>query len=54
VIAFVSIGLAMYEAYALTHGRATVTQLSTRWPTSALVWGWLWWLAVHFVSERRK
>ena len=54
MIAWVSIGLAMYEAYSLTHNRATITQLSTRYPTSILIWGWLFWLAAHFISERRK
>ena len=54
MIAFVSIGLAMYEAYALTHKKHTITQLSTRYPTSILIWGWLLWLAAHFINERRK
>lgn len=54
MIAYISIGLGIYEAYALTHKKATITELSTRWPTSILVWGWLFWLAGHFISERRK
>lgn len=54
MIAFISIGLAAYEAFALTTKRKTITELSTNWPTSALIWGWLFSLALHFINERRK
>jgi len=51
VIPFISICLALWEAFALTTGRRTVTQNARRWPEGILIWAWLAMLAAHFASD---
>lgn len=53
MIAFVSIAFASWEAYAITTKRRTITDYSHTWPWSLLVWGWMAWLALHFIAEAR-
>jgi hypothetical protein len=52
MIPFISICLAIFEAQSLLRHKPTVTELSHRWPTSLLVWGWWAALAVHFLRDR--
>lgn len=54
MIAAVSILLASYEAFAMTTHRKTVTDYSHTYPWGFLVYGWLIWLAVHFIREASK
>lgn len=54
MIAFLSILLAAYEALALVTRRPTLTTLSARPGTRALVWGWFICLGIHFAQESRK
>lgn len=55
MIPLISICLAVYEALALTTGRApTITTLSARKSTGALVFAWWIALGLHFLDERRK
>jgi hypothetical protein len=51
VIPFVSVCLAIWEAFALTTRRPTVTDYSRRWPEGLLVWAWLVMLAAHFAED---
>ena len=54
MIAILSVGLAAYEAFALTTHRPTITTLSTRRGTEIVIWCWLGALAVHLAQERRR
>jgi hypothetical protein len=54
VIALISIALAAWEAYAITHHRPTVSDLSHTWPYSLGVYGWLATLFVHFIREGKR
>ena len=54
MIALISVGLAAYEAFAMTTHRPTITTLSNRRGTEIVVWVWLGALAIHLAQERRK
>lgn len=54
MIARVSVGLALYEAFAIALSRPTISDLSHRWPYSIFVWSWLVWLTSHFLLEARR
>lgn len=51
MIPFISVCLAMWEVFALTTKRPTITTLSRRMPEGILVWAWLVMLAAHFASD---
>lgn len=54
MIALVSCALAAYEAFAYMTRAPKITQLSHRRHTAPLIWGWFFWLGLHFFMEARR